>query len=229
MDLVEIKNGDIVCDSQIVAQNFNQKPARIKKLIRDIITDLGVHECTPNFNPKYIIENREYRGQKYTAYLMNRDFFSLLAMRFKGKKAVAWQIKYIAKFNGMENQLLLEKTNAGDPKWVGSRKLLIEGRKKETDVIKEFVEYATKQGSTRAKFYYKHITNATYKALDLMNQKKPKLRDTMNIYEISELLLAEKVAQEALKKYMALKRDYHDIYDSVKHDLILFSNRLRIT
>jgi len=228
-ELVEIKRGEVVCDSQTVARKFNQKPARIKKLIKDVIEDLGVHECTPYFNPKYVIEDREYRGQEYTAYLMNRDFFSLLVMRFKGKNAVAWQIKYIARFNAMELQLKLQKDNAADPKWIGHRKLLTDGRKKETDVIKEFVEYATFQGSKKANFYYKHITNATYRALGLMMQKKPKLRDTMNLYEISELLLAERVAQSSLKKYMELKRDYHDIYESVRDDLIAFANGLRLS
>ena len=227
IELVEVKRREVFCDSHMVAKKFGQQHAKVVDRIKKVQVDIeglrvnGVH-------PKIEIEERVYRGQGYTSYLMNRDFFSFLMMRFRGVKATKCQLAFIAAFNLMETQLQIEKTNAADPKWIGHRKLLTDGRKKETDVIKEFVEYATFQGSTKAKFYYKHITNATYKALGLMIQRKPKLRDTMNLYEISELLLAERVAQSSLKKYMGLKRDYHDIYESVKDDLVLFADGLRL-
>ena len=225
--LVEILKHEVYCDSHMVAKKFNRQHARVVDRIKQVQSDIegismhGVH-------PKISIEDRIYRGQGYTAYLMNRDFFSFLMMKFKGKAATKCQLAFIAAFNLMEIQLIIEKTNAADSKWLGHRKLLTDGRKKETDVIKEFVEYATLQGSKKASFYYKHITNATYRALGLMIQKNPKLRDTMNLYEISELLLAERVAQSALKKYMALKRDYHDIYNSVKDDLMTLAGGLKI-
>lgn len=227
LNLVEVKKQEVFCDSHMVAKKFGQQHAKVVDRIKKVMLDIdglsvnGVH-------PKVEIEARVYRGQSYTSYLMNRDFFSFLMMRFRGKKATQFQLAFIAAFNLMENQLKIEKTNAADPKWIGHRKLLIEGRKKETDVIKIFVEYATSQGSKSAKFYYKHITNATYKALGLMVQRKPRLRDTMNLYEISELLLAERVAQSSLKKYMDLQRNYKDIYESVKDDLVIFANGLQI-
>jgi hypothetical protein len=61
-----------------------------------------------------------------------------------------------------------------------------------------------------------------------MVQKKPKLRDFLNLYEVSELLLAERVAKNSLRKYMDLEREYHDIYNSVKDDLISFGSGLKI-
>ncbi len=61
-----------------------------------------------------------------------------------------------------------------------------------------------------------------------MTQRKPKLRDTMNFYELAELLLAERLVRGALKKYMALGRNYKDIYDSVKDDLIQFGTGLSL-
>ena len=36
------------------------------------------------------------------------------------------------------------------------------------------------------------------------------------------------LSKASLKKYMVLKRDYHDIYDSVKDDLIIFASGLKI-
>jgi len=227
MEIVEVKSGKVFCDSNMVAKKFGVKHADVVNKMKTIIPKLEDFRVAA-FYPKYWTEERNYRGKDYTAYLMNRDCFMVLGMRFDTKRSRKWQGQFIAAFNVLEDQVLIADKNATDTKWLGHRKLLIEGRKKETDVIKEFVEYATNQGSKSAKFYYKHITNATYKALGLMAQSKPKLRDAMNLYEISELLLAERVAQSALKKYMVLGRGYKDIYESVKDDLILFAGGLKI-
>ena len=227
MNLVEVKKSEIYCDSHIVAKKFGLKNAYIVDRIKKVISDIG--ELRVNgVDPKVMTEEREYRGNKYTAYLMNRDFFSFLVMRFKGKKAIEWQLKFIAAFNAMEKRILTADENATDPKWLGQREQGKIARLEETDVIKDFVEYATGQGSKSAKFYYKHITNATYKALGMMVQKKPKLRDTMDLYAISELLLAERIAKNSIKRYMELGRDYKDIYTSVKDDLLYFGSGLRI-
>lgn len=228
MELVEVRGSEVYCDSHLVARKFGLKNAYVANRIKKVMEDIG--EIRVNgVNPKCQPEEREYRGNKYTAYLMNRDFFSFLVMRFKGESAIRWQLEFIAAFNAMENRLLLSDKNATDPQWLGQREQGKIARLEETDTIKKFVEYATDQGSKSAKFYYKHITNATYKALGLMVQRKPKLRDTMNLYEISELLLAERVAKESIEKYMLLGRDYKDIYTSVKDDLVKFGSGLRLS
>lgn len=229
MELVEVKRNEVFCDSHLVAKKFGFKHHyvvdRINRVEAIISSVKGVTGCYP----KCSTEEREYRGNKYTAYLMNRDFFSFLVMRFKGKKAIKWQLEFIAAFNAMENRILVADKNATDPQWLGQREQGKIARLEETDVIKEFVDYATEQGSKSAIFYYKHITNATYKALGLMVQRKPRLRDTMNLYEISELLLAERLAKNSLEKYMNLGRHYKDIYESVKDDLMQFGSGLRLT
>jgi len=228
MELVEVKRNEIYCDSHIVAKKFGLKNAYIVDRIKKVIEDIG--ELRVNgVDPQVMKEEREYRGNKYTAYLMNRDFFSFLVMRFKGKKAIEWQLKFIAAFNAMEKRILSADANATDPQWLGQREQGKIARIEETDVIKDFVDYATVQGSTKAQYYYKHITNATYKALGLMVQSKPKLRDTMDLYEISELLLAERIAKNSIKRYMDLGRHYKDIYTSVKDDLLSFGSGLKIT
>lgn len=227
MELVELKSKEAFCDSSVVAKKFNQKHGYVVDIIKKVISDLdGI--MVGGTDPKCIKELREYRGQKYTAYLMNRDFFAFLVMRFKGRKAIEWQLKFIAAFNAMENRLKNADQNANDTKWLNQREQGKIARKEETDIIKNFVEYATGQGSKSAKFYYKHITNATYQALGLMVQSKPKLRDTMNMYEVSELLLAERIAKNSIQKYMNLGRNYKDIYQSVKDDLLSFGSGLRI-
>ncbi len=237
MDLVQVKKNEVFCDSSMVAKKFNIKHASIVITIEKLLSDLKKlrgTEDTPNNlrvivnDPKVLKEERNYRGRDYTAYLMDRDFFSLLVMRFNNKNALLWQVRFIEAFNEMEIKIITTENNKNNNKWLSSRDQSKLARRAETDVIKEFVEYATKQGSKSAKFYYKHITNATYEALGLISQKQPKLRDSMNIYEVSQLILSEKLAKEKILQYMELGRHYKDIYKSVKNDLIEYSNILRI-
>jgi len=227
MELVEFKRNEIYCDTGVIARKFGMQHAKVSQAMKTLIPKLDDFRVT-GFHPKFEIEDREYRGKKYKAYLLNRDCFILLGMRFDTKKARQWQGKFIAAFNAMEQHILIADKNATDPKWLIQREQGKLARLEETDVIKEFVDYATNQGSKSAKFYYKHITNATYKALGLMAQSKPKLRDTMNLYEISELLLAERLAKKSLKKYMTIGRHYKDIYNSVKEDILSFGSVLRL-
>ncbi len=231
MDLVEVNVDEIFCDSSLVARKFEIKHARVVSVILKLNSDLKKLEeklrVIPG-DPKVIKEERVYRGKNYTAYLMNKEYFTLLAMKFRGQIALEWQLKFNSAFHQMEKRLKSVEKNKSDRQWIEFRDQGKEVRKLETDVIKDFVEYATSQGSKSAKFYYKHITNASYKALGLIVQKKPKIRESMNIVEISELMLAERYAKGLLKKYMDTGMFYKDIYKFVKEDLINFSNNLRI-
>jgi len=227
MQLVECKKDEIYCDTGLIARKFGMQHAKVASAMKTLIPKLEDFRV-PGFHPKFEVEEREYRGTKYTAYLLNRDCFILLGMRFDTKLARQWQGKFIAAFNEMEQRIISADLNSKDQFWIGQRNHGKIARIEETDIIKEFVEYATSQGSKSANYYYKHITNATYKALGLMVQSKPKLRDTMDFYEISELLLAERLAKNAIKKYMELGRHYKDIYTSVKDDLMAFGSGLQL-
>ena len=117
------------------------------------------------------------RGRKYPMFNISRDGFSFLVMGFTGKKADDWKIKYINAFSKMEQMLL----NQNNTEWLTSREQGKAIRLKETDAIKDFIQYAIDNGSSGAKFYYKHFTNATYKALSLLEHRKPKTRDIWRI------------------------------------------------
>lgn len=227
MDLVEVKAGGVFCDSKMVAKKFKMKHAYVVRTILQVAEDISEIRVI-GYHPDFFPEEREYQGQIYTAYSMNRDFFSAIVTRFRGKEALKWQLTFIAAFNTMEQRLLLVHSNETDQQWLGQREQGKVARKEETDVIQEFIDYATAQGSKSAKFYYKHFTNASYKALDLIVAKKPNLRDTLDLYQLAQLTLIEKVAQESLKKYMGLERHYKDIYTSVRDDLISFGAGLKI-
>ncbi len=224
MELVTIKHNQVFCDSSLVSKKMNIQHAKVVRTIERLLERLRVTDC----HPKVESFEKEYRGQTFKAYLMDREFFTMLCMRFESKEALQWQTRFNGAFYEMEERLLKEINNKANTDFIETRQQGKQARLEETNVIKEFVEYATNQGSKSAKFYYKHITNATYKGLELMVKKQPALRETLDIYQLSELMLAERVAKNSLKKYMALGRHYKDIYKSVSEDLIVFGNSLKL-
>jgi hypothetical protein len=121
----------------------------------------------------------------------------------------------------MENQIRIRVFCHGTHHpWQAQRQQGKIGRREETDTIKDFVEYAKGQGSSKAEFYYKHITTATYKALFIVKDKFPgSFRDMLDNMQLSYLSAAEYVAANALKDGMAQSLYYKDIYILAKAKL----------
>lgn len=229
--LVENKNGEVYADSALIARKFGMKHNKLTAVIEGVFTDypdLRGSSNTPQSSEKYYTEERIYHGQSYTAYMMNRAFFSLVAMRFTTKPAREWQRKFNAAFYQLENQLLLAKSHQLDQDWIAQRtqtKLL---RKAETDVIEEFIDYAIDQGSQNANNYYILFTTATYRALGLIQYKQPNLRNTLNALQLSWLVTVESLVKASLRKYMSLNVHYKEIYKLVVSDISQFAAPLTL-
>ena len=76
-------------------------------------------ECPPEFNELNFkpVEYADLKGEMRPMYQLSRDGFTLLAMGFAGKKALAWKLRYIEAFNAMEKALLEQKALiAANPK-----------------------------------------------------------------------------------------------------------------
>ena len=97
--LVKIENDTIVTSSRNVAEHFGKQHKHVLEAIDDLVAE---NSATKNM---FYETSREYRGQSFRYFLMNRDGFSLLVMGFTGKKALEWKLKYIDAFNSMEKQL----------------------------------------------------------------------------------------------------------------------------
>lgn len=231
-DLAFIERNNVLCDSRVIADKFsNGKHARVKDVIKKLIGDLSKIKgkrglpLNDKYSPLFIEKENVYRNQSFTYYLLNKTAFTLVSMRFKTEEALIWQIRFAETFQKMEEALLNQKNT----EWIASREQGKEVLKIRSDAIKEFTVYATSQGSKNAKFYYKHITNATYKALELIQHKKPKLRDTLDILELSQLMTAEIVAERSIRKWMAEGEHYKTVFTLVKKDIEAFANTLFLT
>jgi len=180
-ELVQVVGKDVFCDSQSVAERFGVQHIRVLAIIDRLISDYSNTKRLCTSAPLSFKKiSKENRGQVYFVYTMDRRSFSLLSMKFRGEKALEWQVKFNDAFYAMEKRLILEESNHQSVAWEAQREQGKIARKEATDTIKEFVDYATSQGSKNANFYYKHITVACYRCLQLIESEKPKLRDLLN-------------------------------------------------
>lgn len=83
-------------------------------------------------------------------------------------------------------------------------------RKAETDVIKEFVEYARLMGSKNADYYYTSLSTLANKSVEIKD------RDFTEGEKLHNLHLIERVIAKALREGMGAGRDYHDIFKDAK-------------
>lgn len=222
-DLVVMHKNKPMVSSELVAKKFGKVHKNILAAIRDL-------DCSPefsrlNFQPSEFTTNR---GRKYPCYLMTRDGFTFLCMGLTGKDAAKWKEAYIKAFNKMEKELI-KKTD--DITWKQARLQSKEVRKDFTDVIKRFVDYATKQGSKSAVMYYANITKMEYSALELTEkgQKLPSdFRNTLDLMDLSFLSAAEFVAQNALDEGMHRHLPYKEIYKLAKERVQAYAGTVMI-
>jgi Rha family phage regulatory protein len=226
--LVEVYKGQVFCDSKMVSEKFGYKHLHVTKVIKKLIEEFSEIKGSLQEPLNFEEIEREYRGQSYKAFLMDRRSFTILSMRFTGVKALEWQVKFIDAFFSMEKQLIIEAANRENIEWAEQRKEGKAIRLSTTDAVKEFIEYATAQGSENAKHYYKHVTVACYKCLNLIEAKRPKLRDTLNIIQTSFLSAAESVAERSIRKHMESGEHYKTIFTLVKQDLERFAEGLML-
>lgn len=198
-ELVYLKNDKAVCDSLQVAEKFRKEHRNVLRAIDNL------RETLLNFeqpSKMFVVSKRKLDdGQYHRMYLMNRDGFSLLVMGFTGKNALEWKLQYIRAFNQME-KLIQEKNTTAYQIADQAEKAT---RKAETDVIKEFVEYARAQGSTHADHYYSNYTRLAYKAAGITDKM------TAAGLQLDELSLVEHLIAHTLKIGMAAGQSYRDI------------------
>lgn len=104
-NLVQIIDGKAVTTSRQVAEVFEKQHKDVLRAIRDLEIPESYRER--NF-ALTVYEQPNPSGGKpieHPEYLITRDGFTLLAMGFTGKRAMAFKIAYIEAFNAMEKEL----------------------------------------------------------------------------------------------------------------------------
>lgn len=149
-----------------------------------------------------------------TTFLITLMKNSLPVVKFKENLAKAFfkQRKVIAK-------LIAQRE---DSKWQNIRK---DGKQvyfQKTDIIKEFVEYATAQGSKSAQRYYANLAKMENRALFFFEQKYKNMREVLTIKQLMQVATAADVIDKALKEGMDREFSYKDCYKLARERIIAF-------
>lgn len=193
----------------------------LKRTIKSIIDkqSKNTYNISPRF-PIKIIETKltNIKGREFDGYILNEQAYLLLAMRLTGyEKAEEVQLMIVESFSMMKQALLNSQNNS----WIEERKKTKAIRHIETDTIKDFVGYATEQGSKKAKHYYANITKMTNKALELLIQIKDgkPIRDLADVTQLGFIMVLDNRATQTIKFGMENNLPYKYIYQIAKEEV----------
>lgn len=104
-DLVTMENETLTASSRVIAEKFGKSHKNVLEAARKLKADLESDGL--DFGRENIIDStyQTDRGKTYECMLFTKDAFTLLAMGFKGKKALEWKLKYIEAFNKMQSYI----------------------------------------------------------------------------------------------------------------------------
>ena len=221
-NLVTIMQQKAVVSSLDVADHFHKRHDNVVRAVENILgTHLKIEVSERGYKPplskmaeKSFFEGSysDKSGRVNKMYWMNRDGFSVLAMGFSGKDALKWKWKYISAFNEMERRLNERKTLA----WGEVRSLGKETRLDETDAIEELIKYAKEQGSQHA-----HMLYAVYSKLARQLAGIEGIRGLATLQQLKMLDDAESTILHVIRRGMAEKLHYKDIYKECKARLLM--------
>jgi Rha family phage regulatory protein len=100
---VQLIDGYPRVSSLSISEHFEKAHADVLKSVRKIASDCPVEFNEGNFS---LVEYTDEKGELRPMYQLSRDGFTLVAMGFTGRKALAWKGRYIEAFNAMERALL---------------------------------------------------------------------------------------------------------------------------
>jgi len=228
MELVEYKKGEVLTTSLKFAEEFKIMHKEILRKIQNLTVDYPA--VKKQFKEDVFTNDR---NREYPFFWITRDGYMTLVMNTtaRGESVkLLFEKKqlFVKAFNKMEELLLKEKTNKQNLDWNKSREQGKSIRIELTNTIKDFVDYATNQGSKNSKMYYANITKMEYKALGILQEKTPSLRNTLDMMQLYQLILAEDLVKRQFKKYMTEKLHYKEIYLLAKQDLLRFTDSLFI-
>jgi phage regulator Rha-like protein len=197
----------LVVDSRLVASELGVKHKAFLETVRKYLTDLQGFGKVP-FETAPLSS-----GQTEVFCWLNEEqaTFAMTLSR-NSSKVIECKKKLVRGFYAAK-KLLQQRENA---EWVEARNSGKRSRKQETDGIKAFVAYAKEQGSQSAEKYYMSISKMENKALFLVEQKYPNLRDVLGVAELGLIAVADTIVFNALREGIERKLHYKDIYKLAK-------------
>ncbi len=218
-DLVNIDGNKMFTTSLIIAEGVGLEHRAVMQLIKKYEEDFKDLDTSAFKMRKFKTSGRT--GELFEVSEIHATF--LLTLFRNSKVVVGFKKRLTKEFYNQREVISKLIAQQRDPNWQNVRadgKLVY---KQKTDVIKQFVDYATKQGSKSSRLYYTNLAKMENKALFFVEQKYKNLREIMTIKQLMQVSTADDVIEKALTEGMAEGLDYHDIYKKAKNRIIAFA------
>lgn len=188
-----------------VGEILEYSKANISKMVSKVDEDEKTKICVHTNSTNSKARNQEQ-------WFLTKD--GLYELLFQSRKPIAKEFKKEVKRilkNIEENRFYIATEK--DDKWIGVRTDSKIVRKEETDTIKEFVELAKQQGSTKPNWYYKHFTMLVRNKLGIPKDLK---RDELSQKTLRDIQCLETVISMKLNRLILTDMNYKYIYELVK-------------
>ncbi len=218
-DLVLLKKKDVFTTSEIIASGVNVQHKVITNLLRKHKNDfLEFGELKSILK---MLTHEKKKRQRTTVFELNEGQ-SLLLFTYLKNTPIAREFKkhLVRQFLTMRKFILnLENIDRAEIRAEG--KII---RRLESDTIKQFVDYATKQGSKSAFRYYSNITKMENAALFNLAAKFDNVRELLDTFQLSDILKADQIVNKYLLEGMENQMYYKDIYKLAKENVLKYGN-----
>jgi phage regulator Rha-like protein len=240
-DLVFTKKNEVFTNSKILAEKLSgakDQHRNVMITIKELIEKAGFKKSHSRGNASeqlftythssgaIILDSTfKVRGRTFPCFEMNEQGYLYIMMQLgRYKNALTIQGLFIEAFTLMKNAL----NNQANLSWQTKRTNGKVTRREETDVIKEFVEYATAQGSKSANMYYSNITRMTNKSLELLIEVKDgkPIRDLATVTELGFIQVVDHRAGQAIADAMSKGYPYKEVYIYAKKEVQTFIDSL---
>jgi phage regulator Rha-like protein len=225
--MLEIKNNSPFTSTKVIEHYTGVKHQNILQLFRrheKSIKKFGVI-MFETWKPK----KGSKGGRPETFYFLNEEQFTFFIMLMaNNEKVVKFKADLNKKFHQYRKWILEQKTQKANEHYLETRNQSKIDRIQETDVIKIFVEYATKQGSKSANKYYMAISKMENQAFFIIKEKFTNVREILNIRQLNKITVADMIVRQALIEGMDKEMFYKDIFQLAKKRVVDLANSLGV-
>jgi phage regulator Rha-like protein len=216
--------------SKIISVWTESEHRSVYKLIREFYSDLeefgsvilerkrGIQEKVEE-----TVEDIKSRGEQIE-YFLNEQQATLLISYMRNSKIVReFKIRLVKEFYYMRDSLYKVGKLQSSEEWLSIREKSKEYRAEETSAIKDFIEYAKKQGSTNANKYYISMTKMENAALFITADKYTNLRNVLSRKQLLRLSTADEIIAKSIREGIDRKLPYKDIYTLAKSSMLTYA------
>jgi len=204
--LITLINNEPRANTLEIAQGFGREHKNVLRLVK---------KYKSHFEKLGVLRERRFKtkGTPFNTFDLNEDQSIFLGTLFDNSDVVvAYKLRLTQEFSRMRKELMRIASNQSNAQWLEARQQGKQTRLEQTDVIKAFVDYATAQGSKSANMYYMNLTKMENKALFVLDQKYPNIREVLDYRQVGVMSSADQVVERALKEGMDKSLHYKQVY-----------------